>query len=179
MHLDSGGGLYLLMQTANGEMFTKALAVTITEEDVELDVDFGNSVDIDSPNDDAFLSKFKLGFKLPKNLNVSLSIENDGTVLGTIGIKIAEKKDVGPAVKTIKDALYYADNYPKDWDSFVRALKGGSIIPRSSTFGITLNAKVIGYLEGKLVRENDGSYGIQLTDGKLAAKFEGKLEKTW
>ena len=179
MHLDSGSRLYLLMQTADGEVFTKALAATITEEDVEVDVDFGNSVDIDSPNDDTFLSKFKLGFKLPKNLDVSLSVENDGTVLGTIGVKIAEKKDVGPAVKTIKDALYYADNYPKDWDGFVRALKGGSIIPRSSTFGITLDAKVIGYLEGKLVRENDGSYGIQLTDGKLAAKFEGKLEKTW
>ena len=177
MHLDSGSGLYLLMQTANGEVFTKALAATITEEDVELDVDFGNSVDIDSPNDDTFLSKFELGFKLPKNLDVSLSVENDGTVLGTIGVKIAEKEDVGSAVKTIKDALYYADNYPKDWDGFVRALKGGSIIPRSSTFGITLDAKVIGYLEGKLVRENDGSYGIQLTDGKLAAKFEGKLEK--
>ena len=179
MHLDSGSRLYLLMQTADGEVFTKALAATITEEDVELDVDFGNSVDIDVPSDDAFLSKFKLGFKLPKNLNVSLSVENDGTVLGTIGIKIAEKKDVGPAVKTIKDALYYADNYPKDWDSFVRALKGGSIIPQSSTFGITVDAKVIGYLEGKLVRKNDGSYGIQLTEGKLAAKFEGKLEKTW
>ena len=179
MYLDSGSGLYLLMQTADGEVFTKALAVTITAEDVELDVDFGDSVDIDSPSDDAFLSKFKLGFKLPKNLNVSLSIENDGTVLGTIGVKIAEKKNVAPTVKTIKDALYYADNYPKDWDSFVRALKGGSIIPQSSTFGITVDAKVIGYLEGKLVRKNDGSYGIQLTEGKLAAKFEGKLEKTW
>lgn len=179
MHLESGHGLYLLMVTESGETFAKSLVVNIISEDTEFDVDFGDSVDIAVPSDDGFFSKFKMGFNLLKKLDVSLSIENDGTVVGTLGVKVAEKKDVGPAVKTIKDALYYADNYPKDWNSFVQALNGGSIIPQSCTFGITLNAKAIGYLEGKLVQEEDGSYRIQFIEGKIAAKFEGKYERTW
>ena len=177
VHLKSSGGLYLIMIAADGLVSSQSLRATILSEDTDFSIDFGDSIDIPEP-DDNFLSKFKMKFDLPKKIKASLSVEPDGSVLATLGVKVSEEKDVGPAVKTIKDALYYADNYPKDWDSFVGALKG-SIIPQSSSFGITLDSKVIGYLEGKLVHEADGSLGILFTEGKIAASFKGGAEQTW
>ena len=90
-----------------------------------------------------------------------------------LGVEVSEEKKFCPAAKTIKDALCHTDNYPKDWDSFIGALKG-NIIPQSSSFGITLDRKVIGYLEGTQVREANGSLGILVTEGKIAVSFEGK-----
>lgn len=177
VHLKSSGGLYLIMIAADGLVSSQSLRATILSEDTDFSIDFGDSIDIPEP-DDNFLSKFKMKFDLPKKIKASLSVEPDGSVLATLGVKVSEEKDVGPAVKTIKDALYYADNYPKDWDSFVGALKG-SIIPQSASFGIALDSKVIGYLEGKLVREADGSVGILVTEGKIAISLEGKAEHTW
>lgn len=177
IYLKSGSGLYLLMVAGDGVMYTKSLQASILSEDTDFSIDFGDSIDIPKPGDN-FLSKFKLGFDLPENYKTSLSIEPDGTVLATLGIKISEGKSVSTAVKTIKDALYHADNYPKDWDSFIGALHG-SIIPQSSSFGVTLDSKVIGYLEGKLVHNADGSYGILFSEGKVAAILEGKAEHSW
>lgn len=177
VHLKSSGGLYLIMIAADGLVSSQSLRATILSEDTDFSIDFGDSIDIPEP-DDNFLSKFKMKFDLPDNVKASLSIEPDGTVVAALGVKISEEKHVATAVKTIKDALYHADNYPKDWDSFVRALNG-SIIPQSSHFGIKLDSRVIGYLEGKLVHEADGSLGILFTEGKIAASFKGGAEQTW
>ena len=123
--------------------------------DTNLDLNFGNDVNISPPSNE-FLSKFKFGFDLPKDVKVKVSVEPDGTVLATLGVELAEDKDVKTAVETIKDALYYSKNYPEDWNSFVRALDG-SIIPQSSSFVVSANCDLIGYAEGKLIQKTDGT----------------------
>ena len=160
---------YLLRFTDNTGSPLSSVSVEIGGQ--SFSSDFGDSIDISEP-DNNFLSKFKLKFDLPKEIKAPLSIEPDGTVLATLGVEVSEEKKFCPAAKTI-DALCHTDNYPKDWDSFIGALKG-NIIPQSSSFGITLDRKVIGYLEGKLVREANGSLGILVTEGKIAVSFEGK-----
>ena len=118
LHLKSSGGLYLVMVAADGLVSSQSLRATILSEDTDFSIDFGDSIDIPEP-DDNFLSKFKMKFDLPDNVKASLSIEPDGTVVAALGVKISEEKHVATAVKTIKDALYHADNYPKDWDKLL------------------------------------------------------------
>ena len=177
LYLKSGSGLYLLMVTGDGEIFSKGLSANILSESAALDLELGDAIDIPQPDND-FLSKFKFSLSLPKDMKIKMSVESDGTVLATVGVELAEEKDVSTAVKTIKDALYYADNYPRDWDSLVGALKG-SIIPRSSSVVVSANCDFLGYAEGKLVQKEDGSYTVLFTEGKIAVKIEGKAQKTW
>ena len=177
LHLKSGGGLYLLMVTDENVVFAQKLAANILSESIDLDLDFGQTPEIPAPNDN-FLSNFEFGLSLPKDAKVKMSIEPDGTVLASLGVKISEGKDVKTTVETIKDALYYADNYPKDWDSFVNALNG-SIIPRSSSFVVAASCDLVGYAEGKLVEKADGSLDILFTEGKMAVKIKGSVKHTW
>lgn len=177
LHLKSGGGLYLLMVTDENVVFAQKLAANILSESIDLDLDFGQTPEIPAPNDN-FLSNFEFGLSLPKDAKVKMSIEPDGTVLASLGVEVSEGKDVKTTVETIKDALYYADNYPKDWDSFVNALNG-SIIPRSSSFVVAASCDLVGYAEGKLVEKADGSLDILFTEGKMAVKIKGSVKHTW
>ena len=176
LYLKSSGSLYLLMQTQDGTVYPDELKATILKENADFEVDLGDSVSIPSKGD-PFLSKLKLGMELPGNLKITTSIESDGTVKAALGVQVTEDKDVNTVVDTIKDALYYADNYPKDWDSFIGALKG-SIIPQSTSFVVSAKSEAIGYLEGKLIRREDGSYDILVYDAKIAYKITGKVKNT-
>lgn len=179
LQLKSSGRLYLLMVTGDGKIFSQSLAANIlsasTSEDLNLGL--GDTVDIPQPDND-FLSKFKFGVSLPNDIKVKMTVEPDGTVLAALGVELSEAKDVKTTVETIKDALYHADNYPKDWNSFVNALNG-SIIPRSISFVVSANSDLVGYAEGKLIQKEDGTFDILFTEGKIAAKIEGKVQKTW
>ena len=177
LHLKSSEGLYLVMVAEDGLVFSQCLKANIMSGDTNLDLNFGNDVNISPPSNE-FLSKFKFGFDLPKDVKVKVSVEPDGTVLATLGVELAEDKDVKTAVETIKDALYYSKNYPEDWNSFVRALDG-SIIPQSSSFVVSANCDLIGYAEGKLIQKADGTFDILFTEGKIALKIKGNVKKTW
>lgn len=176
LYLKSSGSLYLLMQTQDGTVYPDELKATILKENADFEVDLGDSVSIPSKGD-PFLSKFKLGMELPGNMKITTSIELDGTVKAALGVQVTEGKDVNTVVDTIKDALYHADNYPKDWDSFIGALKG-SIIPQSTHFVVSAKSIMIGYLEGKLIRQENGSYGILIYEAKVAYKIEGEVKST-
>lgn len=177
LHLKSSEGLYLVMVAEDGLVFSQRLKANIMSGDTNFGINFGNNVNILPPSNE-FLSKFTFGFDLPKDVKLKVSVEPGGTVLATLGVELAEDKDVKTAVETIKDALYYSKNYPEDWDSFVRAL-GGSIIPQSSSFVVSANCDLIGYAEGKLIQKTDGTFDILFTEGKIALKIKGNVKKTW
>lgn len=191
LHLKANGNLYMLLRMPDGEVHLHQLAATVISEGDEYDLDLGEDIEIpeSASMDVEFLSKFDFGMKLNEKANVKFSIMPDGTLMGVIGMELPGKEEeVRTTVDSIKDALLQSEankdaKNAKDLDNFLKKLKGDDVdvaAPvKNSTFVVEAESQLLGYVIGKLIQEENGSYGVQFTEFKVGLLIKGNIEKTW
>jgi len=178
--LKSSKPLYLLL-VFGGQVNAFLLKATVQSEEQGFKFNTGDSWTLPQPSDN-FFSKFELGIDLPDSSKLKLSVESDGTVKGTIGVKVSEEEEEsGKVFDALKEALNSkvsdTSGYKKLEDIKDKWLDGTTV--QSSRIGIKADSQVIGYCYGKLVHEEDGSIGILFTDFKVGILIEGEVAKTW
>lgn len=175
--------LYLLMEYG-GQVEAVQLGAALLAEQANLDLVLGDTFDATAPSSGGqFLSEFSFGVDLPKDVSISLKVERDGTVQALLGVKVDEEKEEDIAFDTIKDALEYSHQTKEGLDmEGLRHLlesRGAGITIQKSAFVVDCSASILGCAEGKIVKYDNGQYGIVLSKGTVGVSFEGGVTQTF
>lgn len=179
--------LYLLMvcDDDNNTVLSQQLSVSILTENKKFDMDLGDGVEPTrvSASQNEFLSEFSFDVDLPKDVSITLSVENDGSVKALLGVKLAKESDDDSVFETIQDALEYAyqKENPLDIAGLQHLLKsrGADITIQRSSMVVSGSASLLGCAEGKIIRYENGKYGIVLTKGIMGISFAGGVTQTF
>lgn len=174
---------YLLMEYG-GQVEAVQLGAALLAEQANLDLVLGDTFDATAPSSGGqFLSEFSFGVDLPKDVSISLKVERDGTVQALLGVKVDEEKEEDIAFDTIKDALEYSHQTKEGLDmEGLRHLlesRGAGVTIQKSAFVVDCSASLLGCAEGKIVKYDNGQYGIVLSKGTVGVSFEGGVTQTF
>lgn len=191
-----GQPIYLSMVTADGQQYTQELKLSVMQAATYYHVDLGSTVtEADIPeinpntneNVDVFGGqKLSLDFKklLGSKLPVSIEVGTDGTVKGTIGIKMGKTGAKGASFDTIKDAidaLHTSDaSMIPGSTSLSRLLeenaKEGNLPDAAvANVGVSGEMRLLGYIEGFY----DYATGkMELSQIGLGVAFKGSASYT-
>lgn len=186
LRLKSGKGLYLLMEYS-GKVEAVQLGAVLLTEDTDLDLVLGESFDASAPSSGGqFLSEFEFKVDFPKDISLSLTVKRDGTVQALLGFKPVKESDEDAAYlafDTIKDAFEYQDKKENGLDTKklrdLMEAHGQKVAIQKSSFVVDCSLSVLGYAEGKLVKYDNGQYGIVLSKGTLGVSIEGGVTQTF
>ena len=175
--------LYLLMEYG-GKVEAVQLGAALLAEQANLDLALGDTFEAEAPDSGGqFLSEFSFGVDLPADIPISLTVKQDGTVEALLGVKVDEEKEEDISFDTIKDALEYSHQTKKglDMDGLRHLLesRGAGITIQKSAFVVECSASLLGYAEGKIVKYDNGQYGIILSKGTVGIGFEGGVTQTF
>ena len=100
--------LYLLMvcDDDNNTVLSQQLSVSILTADTNFLLDLGADFDVPSP-DEQLLSQFDFDVKLPKDISITMSVENDGTVSALLGVQLAKDQDIDEVFGSMRDQMEY------------------------------------------------------------------------
>ena len=175
--------LYLLMvcDDGNNTVLSQQLSVSILTADTNFLLDLGADFDVPSP-DEQLLRQFDFGVKLIKEIPITLSVKNDGTVSALLGVQLAKDQDIDEVFGSMKDEMEYG-KYREDGAS-LDLLKSvledrGGITMANCSFVTTGTASFVGYAEGKLIHYGNGQYGIVFSKGTVGLAFEGSVKQTF
>ena len=174
----SGLPLYLVVKQGDKVVSSERLAVTILQAEVELPLNLIPDVNIGSVDLDLF-KEFEFDIDLPKNAHFEISIEDDGTVRGLIGVS---RSDGDPEVYDHVKQSLLKEMTPDQFSGLQKMLKkrGGVLeAPKTSKFLVEASAELLGYVEGRIVRYENGDYGIVFTEGVVALKLSGEVSHTY
>lgn len=164
-HFSTGGQIYLCLKAGDGtEQRTKVNIDIIQRVEVSIKADLGDSFDIPTDSEQEELkiaggNSLKIDFKdLLDGIPISVEIKEDGTVKGTIGIKLMKGSSTEGAFGGLKEAfsqIMRSDETEKN-EKFAKMLKNvedqyGYIPERHSTFGVSGNVQVVGYFTGNVL----------------------------
>lgn len=150
-HFTTGGQIYLCLKAGDGtEQRTKVNIDIIQRVEVSIKADLGDSFDIPTESEQEELKiagghSLKIDFKdLLDGIPISVEIKEDGTVKGTIGIKLMKGSSTEGAFGGLKEAfsqIMRSDETEKN-EKFAKMLKNvedqyGYIPERHSTFGVS------------------------------------------
>lgn len=190
---------FLVMETADGQIFKQQVNLTFLESNNAVQVDLGQDINVNR-FDRAYNGKnldvvgghtlaFNFANVLKEQMEIGIEVSSDGTIQGTIGLKLGEDQQVGEVVGDIKDAISemhnnYLDNVsgglnnlgPNTTKLIQNARKNG-MLPEgtSSSVGIEGKVQLIGYFEGK-VDFVTGAKVLQKTE--IAILFGGQVSFT-
>ena len=181
-HFTTGGQIYLCLKAGDGtEQRTKVNIDIIQRVEVSIKADLGDSFDIPTESEQEELKiagghSLKIDFKdLLDGIPISVEIKEDGTVKGTIGIKLMKGSSTEGAFGGLKEAfsqIMRSDETEKN-EKFAKMLKNvedqyGYIPERHSTFGVSGNVQVVGYFTGNVL---DGK--LRLLEMEFAFVIKG------
>ena len=164
-HFTTGGQIYLCLKAGDGtEQRTKVNIDIIQRAEVSIKADLGDSFDIPTDSEQEELKiagghSLKIDFKdLLDGIPISVEIKEDGTVKGTIGIKLLKGSSTEGAFGGLKEAfsqIMRSDETEKN-EKFAKILKNvedqyGYIPERHSTFGVSGSVQVVGYFTGNVL----------------------------
>lgn len=164
-HFTTGGQIYLCLKAGDGtEQRTKVNIDIIQRVEVSIKADLGDSFDISTDSEQEELkiaggNSLKIDFKdLLDGIPISVEIKEDGTVKGTIGIKLLKGSSTEGAFGGLKEAfsqIMRSDETEKN-EKFAKILKNvedqyGYIPERHSTFGVSGSVQVVGYFTGNVL----------------------------
>lgn len=164
-HFTTGGQIYLCLKAGDGtEQRTKVNIDIIQRVEVSIKADLGDSFDIPTDSEQEELkiaggNSLKIDFKdLLDGIPISVEIKEDGTVKGTIGIKLLKGSSTEGAFGGLKEAfsqIMRSDETEKN-EKFAKILKNvedqyGYIPERHSTFGVSGSVQVVGYFTGNVL----------------------------
>lgn len=164
-HFTTGGQIYLCLKAGDGtEQRTKVNIDIIQRVEVSIKADLGDSLDIPTDSEQEELkiaggNSLKIDFKdLLDGIPISVEIKEDGTVKGTIGIKLLKGSSTEGAFGGLKEAfsqIMRSDETEKN-EKFAKILKNvedqyGYIPERHSTFGVSGSVQVVGYFTGNVL----------------------------
>jgi len=190
---------FLVMETADGQIFKQQVKLTFLEANNTVRADLGQQVNINR-FDRAYNGKnldvvgghtlaFNFANVLKNKMEIAIEVKSDGTMQGTIGLKLGSKQHVGEVVGSVKDAISemhrnYLDDIsggfnnlgPNTTKLLQNARKNG-MLPEgtSSSVGIDGKVQLIGYFEGK-VDFATGAKVLQKTE--IAILFGGQVSMT-
>lgn len=164
-HFTTGGQIYLCLKAGDGtEQRTKANIDIIQRVEVSIKADLGDSFDIPTDSEQEEL-KIAGGYSLKiavedllDGIPISVESKEDGSVKGTIGIKLLKGSSTEGAFGGLKEAfsqIMRSDETEKN-EKIAKMLKNvedqyGYIPERHSTFGVSGNVQVVGYFTGNVV----------------------------
>ena len=183
--------VYLCAEAGDGTTIQTATGLKIYKEiDSGIAIDFGDSFAIDvgetDKGDVSILSDSGVKMELDlKSLSdglvpISVSVKNDGSIEGVIGITLAEGKDTASVFGTIKESLDRLETettqeQSRRITSLIKEMKAnGTPINQASSFGVKGSVQVMGYFTGNFL---DGE--THLTESKIALIFSGSLSYTY
>ena len=176
--------LYLLMvcDDDNNTVLSQQLSVSILTEDTNFLLDLGADFDVPSP-DEQLLSQFDFDVKLPKDISITMSVENDGTVSALLGVQLAKDQDIDEVFGSMRDQMEY-EKYRGEDGASLDLLKSvleerGGITMANCSFVTAGTASLVGYAEGKLIHYDNGQYGIVFSKGTVGLAFEGSVKQTF
>lgn len=191
-----GQPIYLSMVTADGQQYTQELKLSVMRAATYYHVDLGSTVtEADIPeqipntneNVDVFGGqRLSLDFKklLGSKLPVSIEVGTDGTVKGTIGIKMGKTGAKGASFDTVKDAidaLHTSDAsvIPGSTDLSrlleQNAREGNLPDAAVASVGVSGEMRLLGYIEGFY----DYATGkLELSQIGLGVAFKGSASYT-
>lgn len=164
-HFTTGGQIYLCLKAGDGtEQRTKVNIDIIQRVEVSIKADLGDSFDIPTDSEQEELkiaggNSLKIDFKdLLDGIPISVEIKEDGTVKGTIGIKLLKGSSTEGAFGGLKEAfsqIMRSDETEKN-EKFAKILKNvedqyGYIPECHSTFGVSGSVQVVGYFTGNVL----------------------------
>lgn len=164
-HFTTGGQIYLCLKAGDGtEQRTKVNIDIIQRVEVSIKADLGDSFDIPTESEQEELKiagghSLKIDFKdLLDGIPISVEIKEDGTVKGTIGIKLLKGSSTEGAFGGLKEAfsqIMRSDETEKN-EKFAKMLKNvedqyGYIPECHSTFGVSGSVQVVGYFTGNVL----------------------------
>ena len=167
-----------------GKVDAVQLGAVLLAEQANLDLVLGDTFEAEAPSSSGqFLSEFSFGVDLPEDVAISLKVKRDGTVQALLGVKVEEEKEEDIAFDTIKDALEYSHQTKEGLDmKGLRHLlesRGAGITIQKSAFVVDCSASILGYAEGRIVKYDNGQYGIILSKGTVGVGFEGGVTQTF
>lgn len=181
-HFTTGGQIYLCLKAGDGtEQRTKVNIDIIQRVEVSIKADLGDSFDIPTESEQEELKiagghSLKIDFKdLLDGIPISVEIKEDGTVKGTIGIKLMKGSSTEGAFGGLKEAfsqIMRSDETEKN-EKFAKMLKNvedqyGYIPERHSTFGVSGSVQGVGYFTGNVL---DGK--LRLLEMEFAFVIKG------
>ena len=164
-HFTTGGQIYLCLKAGDGtEQRTKVNIDIIQRVEASIKADLGDSFDIPTDSEQEELKiagghSLKIDFKdLLDGIPISVEIKEDGTVKGTIGIKLMKGSSTEGAFGGLKGAfsqIMRSDETEKN-EKFAKMLKNvedqyGYIPECHSTFGVSGSVQVVGYFTGNVL----------------------------
>ena len=178
--LQAGRPLYLLLETADGQRFVRKLQVLINQPQINMKLETIPDIDAGLPEgDDAKpFEEMEMEFQLPKDFSIKLNIRADGSIRGTVGYTVAEADAADELYDRVKDTLKSAEPGQDVYsitEYLVNQMGGEVQRPQSGKMLVQAQCKVLGYLEGKYVRQSDGSVKPVFTEGAFALSVEGQF----
>ena len=164
-HFTTDGQIYLCLKAGDGtEQRTKVNIDVIQRVEVSIKADLGDSFDIPTDSEQEELkiaggNSLKIEFEdLLDGIPISVESKEDGSVKGTIGIKLLKGSSTEGAFGGLKEAfsqIMRSDETEKN-EKFAKMLKNvedqyGYIPERHSTFGVSGNVQVVGYFTGNVL----------------------------
>lgn len=175
------GDVYLFTKTGN-KITKTGLGINICGKKAEINVDMGDDISFDTDADNDLLPSTNFKFSLFNSIPVEITINDDGTFEGTIGIEIETQDDKKAIFGNVKDAYKWAkEGFCEEEGMFDNTLKmikqyAKHRIPIAesyTTFGIKVKSEILGYMEGRIVLSGN-SYKLEIIESGIITKFSGK-----
>jgi hypothetical protein len=183
LHFSENDGSIYVCTESGGKKISTRIRLAVYEEPQELTVDTGDDVDFSIPEDSQILPSQSMKVSIADMFPIELEIKSDGTFQGTLGLNIETENQKSAIFGTIKDAFksYRNGTYDKDkmFDNTLKQIKGYAyndvrIKETYSSFGIKVNTEFLGYIEGSVVKRDDGSFGLDIVESGVMTKLSGK-----
>ena len=188
-HFSANETIYLCARAADGAETKVKTSITILKRtEVTIPADFGDSFDISTESSQEEMhvlekNKLKIDFsEVLKEIPIEVEIKEDGTIKGTIGIKLQKASYTESAFGSIKEAFSRLSTTNEDEaesnaeiGKLIKDINSqyGYVLERHSTFGVSGNIQVVGYFTGNVL---DGRLGI--TELELALVINGSVSYT-
>jgi len=180
--LKYGLPLYLVVKSGDEVVCSKRLKTTILQPKMNVPMDLAPDIDIDSVQLDLFAG-FEFGIDLPGDANITLTVESDGTVKALLGVTVVQDdpKNATTIYDHVKKSLL-EEMSAESFTGLQNMLKErGAVLeaPKSSKLVVDAEVEMIGFLEGRLVQQFNGDYGLMFSEGAVAVKLGGKVAYTY
>ncbi len=178
--LRAGLPLYLVLETADGQRFSQKLLAVVKPPQINMELSTIPDINIGAPEGEegAHFKGLELGINLSDSVKFTFALKEDGTLMGMLGFTPPEAADEQEAVyDLVKDSLKSAAP-DKDVYSLTEYLvkQHGGIVdtPKSAKMMVKVENQILGYVEGRYVQQEDGTYKPVFTEGAIAVKVEGE-----
>ena len=193
----SGGDIYLCMKSADGMIWKQKIYLDVYKTEVsDIKINGGEkstgvnqtSSEVDEIWGELEFSLDMFNDSFPAELTLTPTGSTEGTFYGTLGIDIKNKEKKKSIFKGVKDALAQTSGkngyeYISDdtIDNTIKALEnaGNKVGSYAKQFVISVDTKVIGYVEGKYKIGSDGKLeSLIFSDSGVATSLEGSFQTT-